>query len=319
MTTAIIVCLAIAYAAALVIEFAGLRHNWSFRRPFSLGCVTAGWLVHTIYLMYRLAVVYQTSPGLSLFGIKQDWYFGAAWGLVLIYLLWSRFDTRRAFAVCLLPLALALLAVGYFLADAQPFARGPASQVLGAVHGISLLVASLSVLVAFSAGVMYLGQSFRLKHKRFGRLPLPSLEWLRRTNIRAIGVAIAALAVGIFSGVVLNVISVEAGEPRLPWYDPVVLATAGMFGWLVLMVGLGTFYRPAREGRKVAYLTLVSFVFLVLALGTVLSRVTQHGGRRDDTAPPASNPQNVSAAKSSTAAVSAMIPSPDHLCRRGDA
>ena len=36
-----------------------------------------------------------------------------------------------------------------------------------------------------------------------------------------------------------------------------------MFGWLLLHVIIGAFYRPIRQGRKVAYLTLVSFVFLV--------------------------------------------------------
>ena len=34
-----------------------------------------------------------------------------------------------------------------------------------------------------------------------------------------------------------------------------------MFGWLLLHVIIGAFYRPIRQGRKVAYLTLVSFVF----------------------------------------------------------
>ena len=30
-------------------------------------------------------------------------------------------------------------------------------------------------------------------------------------------------------------------------------------------------YKPARQGRKVAYLTLASFIFLLLALGLVLA------------------------------------------------
>ncbi|RMG04218.1 MAG: hypothetical protein D6741_01305, partial [Planctomycetota bacterium] len=83
---------------------------------------------------------------------------------------------------------------------------------------------------------------------------------------------------------------------------------------------LGTFYRPAREGRKVAYLTLVSFVFLVLALGTVLSRVTQHGGRRNDSAPPPVD--DVRSAPVPTSPSLAGLPCDsafDHLSRRGDA
>jgi hypothetical protein len=38
-------------------------------------------------------------------------------------------------------------------------------------------------------------------------------------------------------------------------------------------------YRPARRGRKVAYLTVVSFVFLVVALSVFFLVSTQHGGQ----------------------------------------
>jgi hypothetical protein len=56
-----------------------------------------------------------------------------------------------------------------------------------------------------------------------------------------------------------------------------VWVTVAMFAWLLLHVVIGAFYRPIRQGRKVAYLTLVSFVFLVIALvGMFLT--TKHGG-----------------------------------------
>jgi hypothetical protein len=49
-----------------------------------------------------------------------------------------------------------------------------------------------------------------------------------------------------------------------------------MFGVLFLTVIIGAFYRPIRQGRKVAYLTLASFIFLVIAL--VVFVTTKHGG-----------------------------------------
>ena len=64
----------------------------------------------------------------------------------------------------------------------------------------------------------------------------------------------------------------------VPWYDPVVLSTLVMFGWLLIAVLLGALYRPARRGRKVAYLTVVSFVFLLIVLGVGLAFDTQHWG-----------------------------------------
>ena len=64
----------------------------------------------------------------------------------------------------------------------------------------------------------------------------------------------------------LNRLNTRQGRPALGIADPVVLVTLFMFGWLVLHAIIGAVYRPIRQGRKVAYLTLVSFVFLVVAL-----------------------------------------------------
>lgn len=60
--------------------------------------------------------------------------------------------------------------------------------------------------------------------------------------------------------------------------DPVVLGTLAMFFWLLAAAAVNRFYRPAQTGRKVAYLTLVSFVFLAVALGLALGLGTSHGG-----------------------------------------
>ncbi len=56
-----------------------------------------------------------------------------------------------------------------------------------------------------------------------------------------------------------------------------------MFGWLLLHVIIGAFYRPIRQGRKVAYLTLVSFVFLVIALVGMFV-TSKHGGAAEGNA-----------------------------------
>ena len=56
-----------------------------------------------------------------------------------------------------------------------------------------------------------------------------------------------------------------------------------MFAWLLLHVIIGAFYRPIRQGRKVAYLTLVSFIFLVFALVEMFVS-TKHGGAAEKNA-----------------------------------
>jgi len=111
-------------------------------------------------------------------------------------------------------------------------------------------------------------------------LRLPSLEWLERASGRAIVVSLLMTGVGVLSGVMLNVINYRRHDPVLPWNDPFVLATLGMFAWLLGATVLAACYRPARRGRKVAYLTLASFVFLAIALGMGLFMRTQHGRPR---------------------------------------
>jgi hypothetical protein len=44
---------------------------------------------------------------------------------------------------------------------------------------------------------------------------------------------------------------------------------------------LSVAYRPIRQGRRVAYLTVASFLFLVLALAMGFFLKTQHGPRRE--------------------------------------
>jgi ABC-type uncharacterized transport system permease subunit len=151
-------------------------------------------------------------------------------------------------------------------------------RVWGTIHGTSLLLATVAVSIGFAAGLMYVEQAHRLKRKLPPRrgLNLPSLEWLQRTNGRAIVVAILTLALGILSGMVLNVIYFDRPVNRIPWYDPVVLTTLAMFVWLVVSSGISLLYRPAREGRKVAYLTVLSFIFLVIALSVGLFFETRH-------------------------------------------
>ena len=74
------------------------------------------------------------------------------------------------------------------------------------------------------------------------------------------------LGVGVLSGMVLNLINVRNEANQLPWTDPVILSTWLMFFWLLAAVVFSAVHHPARQGRKVAYLTVASFVFLAIML-----------------------------------------------------
>lgn len=278
-----IVCFASCYTIVLALEISRLLFRSAFRGTLMLGFAWAGFVAHTLFLFNQLLAFYQEgNPNASPLSSKQDWYVIAAWALVVLYLHLIYFYPKASSGLFVLPLILGLIGVAAFLADRQPFPREPASQVWGVIHGSSLLLATVAVLIGFAAGLMYLWQAQRLKQKVPAErgIRLPSLEWLQRTNSRAIFFALIMLGIGIFSGTILNLINRERDAPFVPWTDPVILSTSLMFGWLLVSTVASVFYRPAREGRRVAYLTMVSFVFLVIALSMVLFNDTQHGGVR---------------------------------------
>lgn len=272
-----IVCFASSYAVAWVLELSRLLFRSGIRGAVMIGFAAAGLVMHSAFLCNRAA----TAAGAPL-SSERDWFLVAAWATVVVYLHLSLSHPKIPFGLFLLPLSLGLIGVGVFLAPDVPLAREPASRVWGAVHGASIVLAAVSVCIGFVTGAMYLGQSRRLKDKRtpFGRLRLPSLEWLQQTSSRAIVVSWLLLGAGVLSGMILNRIRVADAAARLYWSDPVVLSTWLMFLWLLAAVATIGLYRPARQGRKVAYITIASFVFLAIMLAVGLLMNSEHWRRQ---------------------------------------
>jgi hypothetical protein len=165
----------------------------------------------------------------------------------------------------------------------KQFPQQQASQVWGIIHGTSILLATVAVLLGFAAGLLYLEQDWRLKSKRrpWTSVRLPSLEWLQLTNTRSLAISLVMMSLGLISGMILNRIPHGSQNTALSWNDPVVLGTWAMFLWLVLQALFAAIYRPSRQGRKVAYMTLASFGFLVLALVMAMLPQTKHGGGKE--------------------------------------
>jgi ABC-type uncharacterized transport system permease subunit len=274
------ICFAASYAVALALEISRLLFRSGVRRVVMLGFAAAGLVAQTAFLYYRALNAFHESA--SPLSSEKDWYLVAAWALVVVYLYFAVLRPKAPFGLFLLPLALALIGAGTLWANAAPMAREPASRIWGAIHGLSIMLAAVAVLIGFVAGLMYFGQVRHLKHKILPTrgLKLPSLEWLQRANSRAIVVSALMLGVGVASGIILNLINIGDEAARLAWNDPVVISTWLMFFWLLAAAILSAVYRPARQGRKVAYLTLASFVFLLILLAAGLLMDSRHWGRR---------------------------------------
>jgi len=270
-----VICFAASYFIALVLEITRLWVRASWRRPLVIGITSAGLVAHTWYLGQRV-VAAPTAPLAS----HYDWFLAAAWLVVVVTLLLWFYFPRSPAGFFSLPVILALISASQF-ATTAPLASFQAPRFWGRVHAICLMLGTVAVICGFLAGVMYLWQSYRLKQKMppGDRFLLPSLEWLERVNSRSLGFSTLLVGVGFITGV-LGRLAHEGDQGIVPWTDPVVLSLAAMLGWLIIAEIFRLIYPAARQGRKVAYLTLAAFVFLLITLVSValLDQVV-HSGR----------------------------------------
>jgi ABC-type uncharacterized transport system permease subunit len=273
-----VLCFAGTYGLALLSELARFVTRGAARWYLTVGLTVLGWLVQTAYLAnlgwskHKLPVTTAFESLLVL-----------SWILALIGLYLMVHSPRQmAVGLFVLPLVLALVVVaGLFASRTVTLGewRGP-TAFWGATHGIFLLAGAVSTCVAFAAGLMYLVQANRLKHKRRPRFgfALPSLEQSERLNRGAITLAFPLLTFGLLIGVILDLATRRgaAGMP-LSWTDPKVVSATLM--WLVFAVLLHARFRPAMRGRSVMLLTILAFAFLVFTFVglDVLNLPTAHG------------------------------------------
>jgi ABC-type uncharacterized transport system permease subunit len=268
-----VLCFAASYSVVLALEVTRIMFRSAVRRWVMIAFATAGLLAHTLFLTNRAL----TASGIPL-SSAFDWYVLAAWALVVVYLYLTLHHPNIASGLFVLPIVLGLIGLAKF-ADRDPFPQSRAGQIWGLIHGIFLLLGLVAVAIGFVAGLMYLIQAYRLKHKlpASSDVRLPSLEWLGHINSRAILISALMVGAGFISGIILNMVSSRHKIDEIPWTDPIVWRTALMFAWLLVAAIFSALYRPARTGRKVAYLTVASFVFLAASIGAGLLVPSEHG------------------------------------------
>ena len=270
-----ITCFAASYAVALVLESVRMRVQNVWLGRTAIGFLIAGIFAQSVHLWNIANAEVGT---ITLFSTWHDWCLLAAWVLALACL---GLSLRRVplIGVFMLPLILALIGAAYWLIDAPAFERSDTLRYWGIGHGVALLIGTVGVTIGFVAGLMFLLQSYRLKHKipPSKTFKLPSLEWLQRLNEESLLISSFFLAVGLLTGVVMNAIAHSQAAPTVAWTEPTVWSSGVLLLWLIVALLFNWLYRPARRGRKVAYLTMASFGFLAIVLGLVLS--SQHASQ----------------------------------------
>ena len=261
-----VVCFATSYAVALALEISRLFFRSGIRGALMIVFGAVGFLTQTLFLVSR----FTESPSQG----WLDWYLLTAWILAAVYLYLTFYHPKNPIGIFILPLVLGLIGVAYALPDKRGFSVDTSSW--GLVHGLALLLGTTIILIGFVGGLMYLIQSERLKRKRvpLGKFRLPSLEWTEKITGRCIVISSILLGIGVLSGIALN-----AQKGKLPWTDPIVWSSGLLLLWLVLVMAFNMAYRPARQGRKVAYLTVASMIFLLLVLAITQLVPSEHPTR----------------------------------------
>jgi ABC-type uncharacterized transport system permease subunit len=267
-----VLCFACSYAAALALET--LQLLWPRRIQRLLGVVfgAAGLTAHVLFLLFHPPSLVSQQGSLLLLALV----------LAVFYLYGAIHHRRLAWAIFVLPVVLALIALAEM--DNEHTTKSSWHSVVGAlrgerfwgiVHGGLLLLAAVGVCVGFVASVMYLLQASRLKAKALPRrgIRLLSLERLEQMNRRAINLAFPLLTAGVAVGAVLMV---QRSDQLQGWSDPRIIGSAILWAVFAILVYLR--YGNRLRGRRAALLTIVAFVLLMITLTSTHTAVPG-GGR----------------------------------------
>lgn len=259
-----VICFAASYTIALALEISRFFFHSAVRSAILAAFTIAGLIAHSAFIYHQQIALLDG----RLLGNFQGVFFIVAWGLIALYIYLMFNLPKSPFGLVLLPLSLALIAGGHFLADSTQFVPDSEISIIAfwrTAHGISFIGATFAVFAGFVFGLTYFQQEKRLKKKSppFMNIRLPSLEWLSNAAFRSIRVSILMLAIGIFTGIVLNGLLIKDSRPGVSVFDPMIIGTITMFLFLLVFFAILAFHRPGREGRRIAALTLAAFLFLV--------------------------------------------------------
>lgn len=261
-------CFFFSYLFVLILELVRLVYPFPARHVIAVLGMTAGLLAHTIFLGNELL----SNQSSRLLSNWFQWAAFGAWGLALACTVLMSRNRNSNVGLFLIPMVLILIGVAVTLRETRPFASESAINLLGRVHAVSLLLGTMFIFQGFAFGLMYLMQSHRLKSKRNhrGRFRLPALEFLRSMNRLNLFASTASLAVGVTTGIFLNI-----GRGQVSWISGGVVFSLALFVWVFIAALLEYTSKGSLGGRRSAYLSIANLVFLAVVL--LLVWLTAHG------------------------------------------
>ena len=221
------------------------------------GMLAGGWVLHTVAMVKR-GFNLEACPITNLYEATSF----IMWPIVAGYLVvgvWQRFRFVGAFASPLL----FLLGVFALFPDMDPELAPGSHEFSGALSSLhkALLLLSFGGFGLSAVGaVMFLTQEKDLKLHKFRAIlsKLPSLERLEVAMTRLVWIAFGLLTAGLVAS------SAYLHQVKNVWFqpDPEMLWVIGV--WIFYLVLLMLQKRHAQSGRRFAWGTLGSFLFVML-------------------------------------------------------
>ena len=245
------------YLLTFLSEICRMKRDTAPVRRISLTALLTGFLLQTVWIVRSTFCAAPPAPlGAGL------WFFVLAWGLVLLNISLFFSYPKTPFAVFLLPAVFIAVAAGSALTGA----RFPEAKLfLGAIHGLSLLAASVFLLYGFVVGLMFFLQRKKIKSRTgFLRgIPLPSLEWLQRANRLSSRLSLVLLGLGVLFGMVLR------GTSPSGTFSGDMMIWGGIFLFLLMAVTLAAVSHSdqSRKDARLAVLNIIGFLILIFILG----------------------------------------------------
>ncbi len=278
MTKISLSCFAFSYAIAMILEISRLFFRAPIRFLIIIGITIAGIFAHTVYLWLKFQKDFSGGTPMASW---YDWCLMVSLAIAITYVIIAIKKNENSVGIFFLPLVLLLILIAMLIKNRDAFTPSEATNVWAITHGISLLLGTSAMITAFVAGVMYLVHAFRLKKKMPPRVGfrLPSLEWLEQCNRQSLFYATGLIAAGLVSGAIMNVLQNSENSAGIPWTNSVIVSSGALLFWLLGVTVFEALYKPARQGQKIAYLTLASFVFLMMVLGFTL--IAEHAAQTE--------------------------------------
>lgn len=190
-----------------------------------------------------------------------------SWGLVISYLIATRWYKANALKAFIFPIVLVLSTVAA-IAPVTPVSpigiSSPLQSVLFPIHAGLILLAYSAFFIAFGAGLMYMIQERELRHKRFGTVfyRLPSLETCDAIGFRTTAIGFVLLTLGIAAGIIW----LHTQDPEGRYFKGGPEEIFAVFSWFVYLLMIQSRINARWGGRTAALASVISFMLVVCSL-----------------------------------------------------